>query len=237
MGITNHKLVRFENVTKVYGSGERALQNVSFDINLGEFVFCVGESGAGKSTIIKMILGEEEPSIGAVYFDGKSIFGLDRTELINVRRNIGVVFQDFRLIEDMTVFQNVALTLRIMGRREKDIQKQVAYTLSLLKLADKFNAYPGQLSGGQKQRVCMARAIVNRPQILLADEPTGSLDKKSAYEIMEFLKLINAQGTTVFMVTHMHELIDVIDKKTIIGLENGRINMQPIIYNALRQLY
>lgn len=235
MGNIKPQIVRFENVTKVYENGDKALANVSFDIRVGDFVFCIGESGAGKSTIIKCILGEETPSIGSIFINDKRLSELSKMEMVLNRRNIGVIFQDFRLIEDMTVFQNVALTLRIAGRRERDIQKQVSYILSLLKLSDKFNYYPKQLSGGQQQKVCLARAIVNRPQILLADEPTGNLDERSAYELMELLKMINAQGTTVLMVTHMHELIDTIAANKIICLDQGKIVPNSQIYT--RQTY
>ncbi len=213
-------VISFENVSKAYQKGVSALKNVNLTINKGEFVFIVGDSGSGKSTMIKLMLKETVPTKGKVYVAGHSIARLRRTRVALYRRSIGVVFQDFRLLKDRNVFENVAFAQRVVGAGPTEIRHQVPKMLSLVGLSDKYKAYPDELSGGQQQRVALARALVNNPVLLLADEPTGNLDPKNSREIMRLLEDINKRGTTVVVVTHNNEIVDEMQKR-VVKLQNG----------------
>lgn len=215
-------MIEFSSVTKIYGKNIVALDNVTFQIKKGEFVFIVGASGAGKSTIIKLLNREEDPTKGNLYVNGKSVVNIKRREIPFLRRTIGVVFQDFRLLQDKTVFENIAFAMRVIEASNKDIKKQVPQMLDLVGLSSKGQAMPNELSGGEQQRVALARAIVNNPTILIADEPTGNLDPETSWGIMELLDEINKRGTTVVMATHAKEIVDRM-KKRVIAINDGKI--------------
>ena len=215
-------MILLSNVTKTYPNGSVALDDVSFFIERGEFVFIVGPSGAGKSTLIKLLMHEETPSSGQVIINNKDIGKLKRREVPYLRRSMGVVFQDFRLLSNKTVFENVAFAMDIIGASRKEIRKQVPNVLSLVGLSHKAKSYPKELSGGEQQRVALARALVNNPAFLIADEPTGNLNPKVAMEIMELLDNINKRGTTVIMATHAKDIVDTM-KKRVIAIEDGKI--------------
>ncbi len=215
-------MILLSNVTKTYPNGSTALDDVSFFIERGEFVFIVGSSGSGKSTLIKLLMHEETPTSGQVIINNKDIGKLKRREVPYLRRSMGVVFQDFRLLNNKTVYENVAFAMDIIGARRKDIRKQVPNVLSLVGLSQKSKSYPTELSGGEQQRVALARALVNNPAFLIADEPTGNLNPKVAMEIMELLDNINKRGTTVIMATHAKEIVDTM-KKRVIEIEDGKL--------------
>lgn len=215
-------MIDFKNITKVYNNNVLALSNLNVHIDQGEFVFLVGPSGAGKSTFIKMLLKEVDPTAGSVIVAGSDLTKLTRKEVPYYRRKIGVVFQDFRLIQSLNVFDNVAFALRVIGSSEKDIQKKVPAVLSMVGLSKKREALPTELSGGEQQRVSIARAIVNSPSLLIADEPTGNLDPETSLEIMDILSDISRAGTTIVMATHARDIVDSM-KKRVIAIEKGVI--------------
>ncbi|MDO5718840.1 MAG: cell division ATP-binding protein FtsE [Tissierellia bacterium] len=215
-------MIEFRNVSKKYSKGIDALNDVSFTIKDGDFVFIIGASGAGKTTIIKLLLKEENPTSGKVILNGKDISYLRARRIPAIRRDIGVVFQDFRLLEDRNVYNNIKFALDILGTSRKDSKKAIKKALDLVNLSDREKAFPLQLSGGEQQRVSMARAIVNNPKILIADEPTGNLDPDTSWEIMDSLLKINESGTTVIMVTHSKEIVNKL-RKRVIHLERGKI--------------
>lgn len=214
-------MLDFINVSKKYETG-MALDDVSFSVNNGEFVFIVGESGAGKSTLLKLILHEELPTSGRIVVDGADICHLKRGQIPFYRRQIGVVFQDFRLIETMTVYENVAFALRVTNVPTREIKRRVPYVLDLVGLLSKAKRTPDHLSGGEQQRVALARALVNNPSLIIADEPTGNVDPAMSMEIVELLTQINKCGTTVLMVTHQHSLVSAFRHRTI-ALTGGKI--------------
>ena len=215
-------LIKFENVSKEYNNNVRALTNVSLDIRKGEFVFLVGSSGAGKSTIIKLLLKEEEPTEGKIILNDMDITKVRNRRIPYIRRNIGVVFQDFRLLPNKTVYENVAFAMEIIGVHPKEIRRNVPMVLSMVDLSRKASSFPDQLSGGERQRVSIARAIVNSPPVLIADEPTGNLDPETAWEIMRALSEINGRGTTVLMATHAKDIVNHM-KKRVIEINEGKI--------------
>lgn len=215
-------MIKFINVSKVYKNGSEALNNVNISVDKGEFVFIVGPSGAGKSTIIKLLLKEVEPTSGKIILSNKDITKVKNRKIPYIRRKIGVVFQDFRLLPNKTVYENVAFALEIIGTDLKKINKRVPEVLEMVELDGKANRYPGQLSGGEHQRVSIARAIVNNPPVLIADEPTGNLDPDTAWEIMKILKEINRAGTTVLMATHAKDIVDCM-KRRVVALEDGEV--------------
>jgi cell division transport system ATP-binding protein len=215
-------MIRFSDVTKVYDNGTKALTGVNFEIEAGEFVFFVGHSGSGKSTLVKLMMCEERPTAGEVVVNGYRISKIKHVKIPFLRRTMGVVFQDFRLIGTKTVYENVAFAMRAVGAPMRDIRKRVPYVLGLVGLAHKAKAYPTQLSGGEQQRVALARAIVNNPSVLVADEPTGNLDPHMSFEIMQLLKQINNRGTTVIVVTHEKGLVDAM-KKRVIMMDGGTV--------------
>ncbi|MBU5427391.1 cell division ATP-binding protein FtsE [Tissierella pigra] len=215
-------MIKFENVSKEYNNNVRALTNVSLDIRKGEFVFLVGSSGAGKSTIIKLLLKEEEPTEGKIILNDMDITKVRNRRIPYIRRNIGVVFQDFRLLPNKTVYENVAFAMEIIGVHPKEIRRNVPMVLSMVDLSRKASSFPDQLSGGERQRVSIARAIVNSPPVLIADEPTGNLDPETAWEIMRALSEINGRGTTVLMATHAKDIVNHM-KKRVIEINEGKI--------------
>ncbi|MBQ3073730.1 MAG: cell division ATP-binding protein FtsE [Ruminococcus sp.] len=200
-------MIEFRNVSKVYHTGTHALNQVSLIIEKGEFVFIVGSSGAGKSTFLKLIMREETPTSGSIIVNDIQLEKLKRRKVPMLRRSMGIVFQDFRLIDKMTVYENVAFAMRAVGARPRAIKKRVPYILELVGLENKAENYPSELSGGEQQRVALARALVNNPQMIIADEPTGNVDPEMSYEIIELLHEINKRGTTVLIVTHEHNLV------------------------------
>ncbi len=202
-----HIVIEFKNVSKTYDNGTNALRDVSIKIEDGEFVFIVGSSGAGKSTFLKIIMREQVASSGSVIINNYNLNKIKKRDIPKFRRTMGIVFQDFRLIPNMPVYDNVAFAMRVIGAKEKDIRKRVPYVLSLVGLTSKARQLPTQLSGGEQQRVALARALVNNAGIIIADEPTGNIDPEMSYEIVDLLNHINATGTTVVMVTHEHELV------------------------------
>jgi len=216
-------MIEFKNVSKVYASnGAHALDNVSINIAKGEFVFIVGSSGAGKSTFLKLIMREEQPTSGSIIVNDMFLERLSRRKVPYLRRTMGIVFQDFRLISKMTVYENVAFAMRCVGKKSSTIKKRVPYILDLVGLADKANDHPSELSGGEQQRVSLARALVNNPAMIIADEPTGNIDPEMSYEIIELLSEINKRGTTVLVVTHEHELVKSFGKR-VITIDEGRV--------------
>ncbi|GAB6085246.1 cell division ATP-binding protein FtsE [Alkaliphilus crotonatoxidans] len=215
-------MIEFRNINKTYGNGVHALTNINLKIEKGEFAFLVGPSGAGKSTFIKLILKEEDPTSGEIYIGNENITKYSRRKVPYLRRNIGVIFQDFRLLPNKTVFENVAFAMEIIEASSKEIRRQVPMLLGMVGLSDRASQYPHQLSGGERQRVSIARAIVNNPSVLIADEPTGNLDPETAWEIMKVLRQINRRGTTILMVTHAKDIVDVMQQR-VIALEKGRI--------------
>ena len=215
-------MIVFDDVYKKYPNGTNALNGVSFRIDDGEFVFIVGHSGAGKSTIIKMLMHEDKPTYGEINVNGFDINKMKKRKIPFLRRTMGVVFQDFRLIETMTVFENVAFPLRVVGTSRRVIRRRVPYVLGIVRLSHKAKNYPEELSGGEQQRAALARALVNNPRIIIADEPTGNVDPVMAKEIMELLAEINKMGTTVIVVTHDKDLVNTFNKR-VITLEDGKI--------------
>ena len=215
-------MINVDKVTKIYDNGAVAINNISLNIKKGEFVFVIGSSGSGKSTFMKMLLKEVEPTEGKIIIDGIDINNIKRKEIPFLRRKIGVVFQDFRLLSSKTVFENIAFALQVTETPPKAIRRNVPAILAMVGLTHKAKAYPNELSGGEQQRVALARAIINKPPILLADEPTGNLDPETAWEIMELLKEINARGTTVVIATHAKDIVDEM-KKLVITLQKGII--------------
>ena len=208
-------MIQFKNVSKIYDNGTKALSDVNITINSGEFVFLVGPSGAGKTTAVKLLLREIQPTQGEIIVNGRDITKLKKKEIPFYRRNLGVVFQDFRLLPDKTVYENVAFAMEIVEARERDIRKQVPSVLAMVGLASKAYSYPHQLSGGEQQRATLARAIVNNPSILVADEPTGNLDPETAMDIMRLINMINHRGTTVIMATHASDIVNAMRKRVI----------------------
>ncbi len=215
-------MVHLENVSKVYPSGTEAMKNVSLDIQDGEFVFIVGPSGAGKSTFLKLLIREEKASSGTVSVNGFDLMHIKKRQIPYLRRTMGIVFQDFRLIDKMNVFDNVAFAMRVTGASGKDIRSRVSDVLALVGLQGKEKSRPSELSGGEQQRVSLARALVNDPGMLIADEPTGNIDPELSFEIMKKLKEINDRGTTVIIVTHEHDLVKQF-RGRVIWIENGEI--------------
>lgn len=215
-------MIKLEHVSKSYSAGIPALNDVNLEIEDGEFVFVVGDSGSGKSTLIKLLLKELEPTEGYIRIGGRKLGDISRKQIPRFRRNIGVVFQDFRLLKDRNVYDNVAFAQKVVGEPNSRIKRKVPLMLSMVGLAAKYRSYPRQLSGGEQQRVAIARALVNDPGILLADEPTGNLDNNNAWEIMKLLEEINAKGTTVIVVTHNLEIVKVM-KKRVITVKKGTI--------------
>ncbi len=215
-------MIDFVNVTKKYDNKTTALNDVNIHIDKGEFVFVVGSSGAGKSTFLKLMMREEVPSSGSITVDGINLNKIRKRNIPKFRRKLGIVFQDFRLIPTMTVFDNVAFAMRVIGTKEKKIRRRVPYLLSLMGLAEKSRNYPRELSGGEQQRVALARALANDAEIIIADEPTGNVDPQMSYEIVDLLMRLNEAGTTVIMVTHEHSLVRCFDKRVII-LDKGAV--------------
>ncbi|WMM23731.1 cell division ATP-binding protein FtsE [Tissierella sp. MB52-C2] len=215
-------MIKFENVSKEYDNNVKALTNVSLDIHKGEFVFLVGSSGAGKSTIIKLLLKEEEPTEGKIILKDMDITKVRNRRIPYIRRNVGVVFQDFRLLPNKTVYENVAFAMEIIGAHPKEIRRNVPMVLSMVDLSRKASSFPDQLSGGERQRVSIARAIVNSPPVLIADEPTGNLDPETAWEIMRVLSEINGRGTTILMATHAKDIVNNM-KKRVIEINEGKL--------------
>lgn len=213
-------MIKLEHVSKSYAAGIPALNDVNLEIEDGEFVFIVGDSGSGKSTLIKLLLKELEPTEGTINIDGKSLGRIKRRQIPKFRRNIGVVFQDFRLLKDRNVYENVAFAQKVIGEPNIRIRKKVPLILSIVGLAHKYRSNPKELSGGEQQRVAIARALINEPHMLLADEPTGNLDNNNAWEIMKLLEEINDKGTTVVVVTHNMEIVKVM-KKRVITMKKG----------------
>ncbi|HZJ78863.1 MAG TPA: cell division ATP-binding protein FtsE [Clostridia bacterium] len=213
-------MIEFNNVSKTYANGTHALKNVNIKINQGEFAFVVGASGAGKSTFLKLMMREEVPSSGSITMNNYNLSELENKKIPYFRRTLGVVFQDFRLIPNMTVYDNVAFAMRVIGAKEKKIRKRVPYVISLVGLATKARCYPNELSGGEQQRVALARALANNAELIIADEPTGNVDPQMSYEIVDLLTRLNDAGTTVIMVTHEHNLVKRFNRRVII-LEQG----------------
>jgi len=215
-------MIFFDRVSKVYPDSSVALQNVTFSIEPKEFVSIVGHSGAGKTTLLKMFLGEERPSEGKVFYESTDVHTLKKQEINDFRRKVGMIFQDFRLLPDKTIFENIAFTMEAAGRPDEEIDADVPYVLELVGLSPKIWNFPRELSGGEQQRVAIARALVNQPDIIIADEPTGNLDPENTYDIVQILKKINDQGTTVILTTHNKGIIDSLGKR-VIAMEKGRI--------------
>lgn len=215
-------MIELNNVSKVYRNNHIALSNINLNIKKGDFVFLVGPSGAGKSTLIKLLMKEVEPTNGEITVNNIELLGLKRREIPYYRRSIGVVFQDFRLLPEKTVFENVAFAMQIIEAGSREIKKRVPQMLSLVGLSTKGGQYPHQLSGGEQQRVALARALVNNPSLLICDEPTGNLDPDTAAEIMELIDDINKSGTTILMATHAKEVVDRM-KKRVVAIEKGVI--------------
>ncbi|WP_099189971.1 cell division ATP-binding protein FtsE [Tepidibacter mesophilus] len=213
-------MIEFKDVSKSYKNGKLALFNINLKIEKGEFVFLVGSSGAGKSTFIKALLKEEDITSGKIYVSGKDISDIPKRKIPKYRRNIGIVFQDFRLLPNKTVYENVAFAMEIIGQSSKNIRRRVPFVLGMVGLSEKAKSYPSELSGGEQQRVSIARAIVNNPAIIIADEPTGNLDPKTSNEIMNIITDINRRGTTIIMATHASDLVDKM-KKRVIALKKG----------------
>lgn len=208
-------MIHLENVSKEYSQGVPAIKQMNLHIEPGEFVFIVGDSGSGKSTLIKLLLKELEPTEGTIKVNQLNLNQLKRKQIPRFRRNIGVVFQDFRLLKDRTIYENIAFAQRVIQTSTKLIRRRVPQMLSLVGLAEKYRSYPSQLSGGEQQRVALARALVNEPTLLLADEPTGNLDPKNSWDIMKLLEEINRRGTTVLVVTHNREIVDAMQKRVV----------------------
>ena len=215
-------MIYFDNVSKIYNGGEPALQDVTLSIEPSEFVSIVGHSGAGKTTLLKMLLAEDQPTNGSIFFESTNIHNLSREELNKLRRRIGMVFQDFRLIPNKTAYENIAFAMEAAGRSEEEIATDVPYVLDLVDLGDKIWNFPRELSGGEQQRVAIARAIVNQPDVVIADEPTGNLDPVSTFDIVQILKKINDLGTTVLLTTHNKGVIDSLGRR-VITMDGGRI--------------
>ena len=216
-------MIEFRDVSKVYDSnGTKALNNVNIKIEDGEFVFIVGSSGAGKSTFLKLIMHEEKPTEGAVIVGDYSSETIKKRQVPYYRRTMGIVFQDFRLIPKMSVYDNVAFAMRVIGAKEKEIRKRVPYILQLVGLSHKARSMPNELSGGEQQRVSLARALVNNPKLIVADEPTGNVDPEMSHEIVDMLTRINNNGTTVIMVTHEHDLVRAFQRRVIV-IKNGEV--------------
>lgn len=215
-------MIFFDRVTKVYPDESVALQNISLSIEPKEFVSIVGHSGAGKTTLLKMLLAEETPTEGRVFFESSDVHALNKSEINGLRRKIGMVFQDFRLIAGKTVYENIAFIMEAAGRTDEEIEQDVPHVLELVDLADKIWSFPHELSGGEKQRVAIARALVNQPDVLVADEPTGNLDPVNVHDIVQILKKINDFGTTVILTTHNKGIIDNLGKR-VITMEKGKI--------------
>ncbi len=215
-------MIKIINLSKTYNNGVKALSNISLHIDKGEFVFIVGPSGAGKSTFVKVLLLEEEPTDGKIIIANQNITNLHRRQVPYLRRKMGVVFQDFRLLPNKTVYENVGFSMEIVGATPREIRRRVPTVLSMVGLSKRANMYPDELSGGEMQRVSVARAVINNPPILIADEPTGNLDPENSWEIMKLLNYINRRGTTVIMATHANDIVDTM-KKRVIALENGGI--------------
>ena len=215
-------MIEFKNVSKKYGTGTEAVKRACFKIEKGEFAFLVGSSGSGKSTLIKLILKEEEPTSGNIIINGKDTTFLKPKRVPYLRRSMGVVFQDFRLLSDKTVYENVAFAMYIVRATPRHIRRQVPMVLSMVGLSEKANMYPNELSGGEQQRVALARALVNNPSMLIADEPTGNLDPDTAWDIMRLLNEINLRGTTLVVATHAKDIVDRMNKR-VIRIEHGNI--------------
>ncbi|MBQ8868344.1 MAG: cell division ATP-binding protein FtsE [Oscillospiraceae bacterium] len=215
-------MICFDSVSKVYSNGTKALDNVSFTIEKGEFAFIVGASGAGKSTLLKLIMAEEKTSEGTITVNGFDLSHLSQKEIPALRKSMGIVFQDFRLIENMTVYENVEFAMRVTNASTRSIRRRVPYVLGLVGLGEKARSYPRQLSGGQQQRVALARALVNNPSIIIADEPTGNIDPEMSHEIVELLNEINHCGTTILMVTHEHRLVNEFGRR-VINIKDGKL--------------
>jgi len=226
-------LIILDNVTKIYENGVVGLKNIDLRINEGEFVFVVGNTGSGKSTLIRLLLKEIEPSSGAIVIGDKNLTRMNKEQIPYLRRNIGVVFQDFRLFENKTVFENVAFAMKVIEQPAKTIRRTVPNILSAVGLEGKARCYPKQLSGGEKQRTVIARAILNNPSILLADEPTGNLDPKTSWDIIKVLEEINRSGTTVIVVTHNQEIVNSMQKR-VIQIEAGKI-IRDVIKGGYRE--
>lgn len=215
-------MIYFDNVTKIYPKDTLALEDIDFSIDAGEFISIVGHSGAGKTTLIKMILGEETPSNGKVFFESKDIHQMSAGEITQYRRRIGTVFQDFKLLSTKTAYENIAFAMEAAGKTDEEIAADVPHVLDLVDLYDKADHFPRQLSGGEKQRLAIARAIINQPEVIIADEPTGNLDPINTYEIVQILKKINDLGTTVILTTHNRGVVDAVGRR-VITLEKGKI--------------
>ena len=217
-------MIEVKNVTKSYGNGLPAIKNLNMKIEDGEFVFVVGASGSGKSTFIKLLLRELKPTEGTIEINGEDISKLKSKGVARYRRNVGVVFQDFRLLGDRDVYSNITFAQYVIGINKKDIKKNTARVLNLVGLSEKYRSNPDELSGGEQQRVSLARALVNKPDILLADEPTGNLDPENSWEIMNLLEKVNEQGTTVIVVTHNMEIVEKMQKRVITLKQGVKIN-------------
>lgn len=215
-------MIEFKNVSKTYSNGTHALRNVSLEIPDGEFVFIVGSSGAGKSTFLKLIMCEETPNEGEIIVNQTRLSSLKRRQIPYLRRKMGIVFQDFRLIDNMSVYDNVAFAMHVIGATQSEIKKRVPYILSLLNLQDKVKCRPTELSGGEQQRVGLARALVNNPKLIIADEPTGNIDPALSFEIVDLLSEINRRGTTILMVTHEHSLVKHFHRR-VVEIHDGQI--------------
>lgn len=217
-----NRMIRMKNVSKIYENGAVALDHVNIEIAKGEFVFVVGVSGAGKSTFIKMLFREELPTEGELFVNGHDVVHMDMTDVPYLRRGLGVIFQDYRLLSDKTVYENVAFAMRVIEAPRQMIQRRVNAVLDVVGLRDKYRDFPSQLSGGEQQRVAIARAIVNDPAILIADEPTGNLDPETSWDIMDIFKRINAAGTTIVMATHDKNIVDTMQRR-VVAIEDGKI--------------
>ncbi len=215
-------MIYFDKVSKIYSPTSTALEDVSFSVEPKEFVSIVGHSGAGKTTLLKMLLAEDKPTSGKVFFESINVHEASRDELPRIRRRIGSIFQDFRLLPTKTAYENIAFAMEAAGASDEDVENDVPQTLELVGLMDKAMHFPHELSGGEKQRVAIARAIVNRPEVILADEPTGNLDPINTKEIVELLKKINGLGTTVMLATHNHDVVNSLGRR-VITLDKGRV--------------
>ncbi len=222
-------MISIKGVSKSYGNGAPALSNLNLEIEDGEFVFVVGASGSGKSTFIKLLLKELNPTEGTITVNDTKLSKLKSRGVAKYRRKIGVVFQDFRLLQDRDVYSNISFAQRVVGASPKDIKRNVARVLSLVGLSEKYRSYPNELSGGEQQRVALARALVNQPDILLADEPTGNLDPENSWEIMKLLNKVNSQGTTVIVVTHNLEIVEAMQKRVITMKKGVKVSDSKVV--------